>query len=418
MDHKVIVAHPGRQHSFRLASALYKSNMLQSYVTTIYNKHDSFMLSIFKRFLSKDNQKRANGRRNSDLPDEIVVQYGEFMGFVEAFLARVDKTHEVYRFFQRHDADRFGIRVAKLAIKQNTDAVVMYDSNATAGFRYLKKHAPNIKRILDFSIAARPYMKTIYEKEIERSGHDDLKRDNQYMWNKKLLSRMQQEIDESQYFLVASSFVKESLMYCGVQDSQIKIVPYGANVSSSVMRDALKEGTRIEFLFVGQVNYRKGVPYILSAIENVPNSHLTVTGSYNSEDWFIKQATTSDKVSFTGLVTIDKMREIYENADVFVIPSFAEGMAQVGIEAMACGLPIICTHNSGVADLVTDGKNGFIIEAGNEEQLREKMQWFVDHPDQIVEMGRLAKKVAQEYSWTAYEKNVVNAMRDVICGNH
>lgn len=408
---KVIVAHPGRQHSYRLASALKKNNILLYYVTTIYNKKNSILMKMLKVFLSNDNAKRIDGRKNIDLEDEEVIQYCRIGGIIEAFLARVDKTHRVYRFMQRYDAKRFGIKVAKLAIKQNADMVIMYDSNAKDCFEYLKKNAPNIKRVLDVSIAARPYMKSIYQKEIDVSGCNDLRKENQYMWNPKLLKPMEEEIINSQYFLAASKFVRESLEYCGIKRNQISIVPYGANVESNIIRKKITKSQKLELLFVGQVIYRKGISYLIECMpEFEEKANLTITGAYNANDWFVTAGNKMSNVVFTGQVTFDKMRKIYEKSDIFILPSFAEGMAQVGIEAMACGLPIICTVNSGVADLVEDGINGFIIEAGNKKQISEKIEWFIEHRERIPEMGNLARQTAKKYSWAQYEKNVVNAI--------
>lgn len=412
---KIIVAHPGRQHSFRLATALKKNDMLAYYITTIYNKESSWLMRFVKLFLSKDNLKRANNRKNSFLKDADVIQYCEFMGMIEALLARIDKSHRVYRFIQRHDSDRFGVKVAKLAIKENADAVIMYDSNATAGFRYLKRKAPNIVRILDVSIAPRPYMKEIYQKEIQHSSNDDLKKESEYLWQPRHLARSQSEIDDANYFLAASQFVKEGLIHCGANENQIKLIPYGANVISNIEKEIYPENKKCKFLFVGQVNYRKGIPYLLDAISEMNDTaELTVVGAYNPEDWFVKKYKDTVNIHFTGLVTLDKMQKIYEQSDVFIIPSFAEGMAQVGIEAMACGLPIICTFNSGVSDLVEDGKSGFIIPCGDKEALKNKMMWFLKNKGKIYEMGKYARNKASQYSWEHYEDNVVVAISQVL----
>ena len=99
--------------------------MLLYYVTTIYDKDSSLLMKIVKKFLSNDNLKRANGRKKPDLEENDVKQYYLFGALIEAFLSRVDKTHYIYRLMQRYDAKRFGIKVAKLAIKENADAVIM-----------------------------------------------------------------------------------------------------------------------------------------------------------------------------------------------------------------------------------------------------------------------------------------------------
>lgn len=413
---KVIVAHPGKQHSYRLASALKKSNYLKRYVTTLYNKKNNWFLKILRYILSNDNKKRANGRINHDLDDEDVHLIGQIGGYIEALLYRLDKKRTFYRYVREFDSKIFGIKLARYAIAQKVDALICYDSNAEVCFNRLKKYGSDIKRIMDVSIAARPYMKSIYDLEISRSGHDDLKYENSYMWRPSRLNKSYLEIEDTQFFLVASNFVKDSLVYCGVNPKQIKIVPYGANVESNINRYVLPPNTRIEFLFVGQVVYRKGITYLLESMKSFESckAHLTVTGSYNSSDWFVKENLNKSNISFTGLVTIDKMRAIYEKSHVFVLPSFAEGMAQVGIEAMACGLPVICTYNSGVADLVSDGVNGFIVPVGDKQVLEEKMQWFIDHPDKILEMGEAARKVASNYSWSDYERRVVKAINEIM----
>lgn len=418
MSYKIIVAHPGRQHSYRLVSALKKRGMLECYVTTIYDKDSSLLMKMVKKVLSEDNRKRARGRKNADLLDTDVIQYCKIGGMIEAFLARVDKSRNLYRRMQRWDADRFGVKAAKFAVKKKADAVIMYDTNAMAGFEYLKKHAPDIVRIQDVSSPARPYVKEIYQREIENSGRYDLKDESRHLWNDKLLQRLQLEIENTQYFLSASGFVRESLEYCGVKESQIKIVPYGANVSSTIQRKGIDEFKKIEFLFVGQVVYRKGITYLLDSMARCDEkkANLTVTGAYHKDDWFIEKNKYKENITFTGMVTFDRMREIYEKADVFVLPSFCEGMSQVGIEAMACGLPIICTFNSGVSDLVKDGVNGFVIPAGDADALYEKMAWFLKNPQKIAEMGEEARKAAKKYTWDYYGENIVNAITEVMDG--
>ena len=108
------------------------------------------------------------------------------------------------------------------------------------------------------------------------------------------------------------------------------------------------------------------------------------------------------------------MQAIYEKAGVFVIDSFAEGMAQVGIEAMACGLPIICSFNSGLSEAVRDGESGYVIPCGDVPALRDKLQWFIDHPERIRAMGNAARETAQDYTWERYEENAAKIISSII----
>lgn len=411
---RIIVAHPGRQHSFHLASALKKSGDLLYYCTTIYDKDSSILMKIIKKFLSGDNLKRANRRKNNDLNDEEVIQIGELGGLIETLLVRIDKSRLIYEKVRDFNADRFGMKVARLAIKENADIVVMYDSNATKAFKLLKEKAPHIKRVLDVSIAARPFLKEIYAKEMAHSHNQDLFLENRAWWSEKPLIKLQHEIDYADYYLVGSSFVKESLEFCDAKSEQIRIVPYGANVMSDFVHIA-NSNKPLEVLYVGQVTYRKGITYLLEAISKMPKKtiHLTIVGAYNDSDWYVKKYITAPNITFTGLVTPDKMVQIYNKSDVFVIDSIAEGMAQVGIEAMACGLPVICSHNSGIDDIVEDGVNGFVIPCCDVEALQNKIQFFEDNREQVTKMGKIGRVVASQYTWSDYEKNVVSAIRSI-----
>ena len=411
MSAKIIVAHPGKQHSYRMATAIKKSGCLFRYITTVYNKKKkSFLMSLANKVLGNDNKKRALNRQCKYLEDDDVLQFCEFRGFIETFLARYNR--KLYAKFRQKTADKFGKRVAKYAKKNNVNAVVCYDTNATVCFKMLKKYAPNVVRILDCSAAAAPYVKYLYEKELLLSNNNSLKNENLKFWNKDFISDRQKEINLSDYFFVASNFVKRSLIYSGTDESKIKVIPYGANVHSDSVKNSVHKP--LKFIFVGNVNYNKGIPYLLRAISELQDCTLTIVGAYDKNAEYIKPYIDNPKVTFVGSVIFDKVRYYYENADVFVIDSFAEGMAQVGIEAMACGLPIICSENSGVNDIVIDGVTGFVIPCGDLGALKEKMQWFIDNKGKILQMGECAKVTAEKYTWEEYEKRVSSALDDIL----
>ena len=392
MSAKIIVAHPGKQHSYRMATAIKKSGCLFRYITTIYNKEKkSFLMYLANKLLRNDNKKRALNRQCKYLEDDDVLQFCEFRGFVETFLARYNRN--LYAKYKQKTADKFG-------------------KNATACFEILKKYAPNIVRILDCSAASAPFVKYLYEKELFLSKNNSLKNENLVFWSKKTIEDRQEEINLSNYFFVASNFVKRSLIYSGTDESKIKIIPYGANVHSYSVKKSVHKP--LKFIFVGNVNYNKGVPYLLRAISELQDCTLTIVGTYDKNAEYIKPYIDNPNINFVGSVIFDKVRYYYENADVFVIDSFAEGMAQVGIEAMACGLPIICSENSGVNDIVIDGVTGFVIPCGDLDALKDKMQWFINNTDQIERMGHLAKETAKDYTWENYEKKISLAIDKIL----
>lgn len=412
---RIIVAHPGRQHSFRLASALKKAGMLDLYVTTFYDKSD-FVGRAFKRMLPASLRKHADYRRNPDLADSEVRRLCTLGGIVEAAIYRMDHGRDFYRFVQRRNADRFGRKLARLARARQADAVVLYDSTASACFRALRRLRPETARILDVSSCARPYKKELFETEISRSGHDDLKRENGALWSERLLERHREELRLADAFLVPSSFVRESLERCGVDPARIFTVPYGANVSDPVSHTAPADDAPVRFLFVGGLNANKGVPLLLEAFAALPegSATLTLTGRYDPEAWFVRQAREMEDVTLTGAVLHERMREVYSQADVFVLPSITEGLSQAGVEAMACALPILCTDHTGVNDYVCDGENGFVVPAGDAASLTDKLRWFIEHRDRLPEMGAAARAAVSGLTWENYEKNAALVIMEIL----
>ena len=415
-DYKIIVAHPGKQHSFRLAAALKKEGILFKYITTVYDKESSYLMKIVKKFLNEDNYKRANSRKSGDLSDEDVKQYCEFKALVTLLILRLDKSKQLYRWWNRRVANSFGRKVAKYAIDNNVDAVIMYDSTALECFKILSKKAPNIKRILDASIANRLHTKTIYDDEIKKTEAEEYISENKYMWNKKIMNELENEIEYTQHFLVPSKYVKESYLFSGVNNDQINIVPYGFNISNEKKVERPRTDEFVNFLLVGQVIYRKGINYLAEAFSmtNRDNIKLNIVGKLEKNSQIADKIKCNKNVKLWGMVTHDKMKDIYNQADVFVLPSLSEGMSLAGLEAMAFKLPIICTTNTGVNDLVDDGVNGFVVPIGDADAIKEKIEWFADNTDKILPMGKNAQERVLKYRWSDYEKNIVSKINNIL----
>ena len=104
-------------------------------------------------------------------------------------------------------------------------------------------------------------------------------------------------------------------------------------------------------------------------------------------------------VTLTGLATGEEVRRALQAARIFVLPSFAEGLPVVIMEAMALGLPVVATHVAGVPELVVDGVTGWLVPAGDEAELAEAIRRALDTPDaKLAEMGRAGReRVAQRH---------------------
>lgn len=414
MKTKIIVAHPGKQHSYRTASALKKEGFLFKYITTIYNSEKSFSIRILKHLLPYNEKRRIVTRKNKDLDDNDVIQFCVISGYIEAFLSRFPKMNCIYRFWQQFNADRFGKKVAIYAIKNNVNAIIIYDSNAFKCFEILKKKKSKIIRIMDVS-----HINRIYQHEIVFNLKNNDVKDNDdclpYLFPKWYLKRIIKENKNTDYFLVPSSFVAESLEYSGINEKNIFEIPYGSNFNFN-SKKKLKKTNKIVFLFVGKVSFAKGITFLLQAFEKISdnNVELRLVGECDASKWFYKKYCDRTNICFVGKKLHEDVLEELSNADVFILPSLMEGMSLAGLEAMSCGLPIICTNNSGLDKFVDEGKNGFIVEPKNADQLYEKLKWCIGNKKNLITMGEYSLAKSRMCTWENYESNFINTIIEIL----
>lgn len=413
----IIVSHPGKQHSFQTAYAIEKTSYDLEYCTTVYDKAGS-LTRFVKPFLGKKDTTKANTRRCEQIPDEKVHQILEWYGLYQLFMQRQRISGDTFNKINDRLNVWFGHRVAKIAKKRNAIAVISYDNNSMTLFSDLQENAPNIVRILDVSAANRIYMKKIYEEDCRLSSDfaDKLREECPVIQSDEVCQRIQKEIDLSQYFLVGSTFVKESLEYSGVKPEQIYVCPYGVDTSCFYRKEfrMREENEPIRFVFVGGTKQLKGLSYMLDAFQMIDHKKATFTivGADNlSAELKAKYA---NDVIFAGMIPHDKIGDTLQNYDVMVFPSLGEGFSLAVTEAMACGLPIISSTNTGVNDFIVDGRNGFIIPVQSSDAIAKKMRWFINHREQIPEMGENAIKTAKSLTWEMYHKKVAVAVEEII----
>jgi len=100
---------------------------------------------------------------------------------------------------------------------------------------------------------------------------------------------------------------------------------------------------------------------------------------------------------------------------VFCLASIEEGLAMVQPMAMACGLPVICTTNTGGADIVREGRDGFILPIRDVGALKEKILYFYEHPEACRTMGESAlKRVQAGFSWADYAGKMIAAYQEIL----
>jgi glycosyltransferase involved in cell wall biosynthesis len=388
---KVLLVHPGIQHAPRLAEALEREGMLARFWTG---------------WAKAAGSQSQLGKRRVGIPAEKLKTL-PWLEWTALFLSRtgIDPEwvwHWRNRIFQNLIPDK---EVAE------ADVVIGFDTGSWNLAQKAKKMGK--KFILDQSIghpAARiPEMKKMGRAEETWSEPYQPRPGRLADWE-----RMEHELADR--IVVGSCFAQNTLIGQGVPDSKIKILPYGVGKEFAAAGERRtengKEG-KIRFLFLGQLAQRKGVQLLLEAWKGLPSgrAELVLMGGGPKRDW---RRVAGEGVIFRGQAARKKVLEEMGISDVLVLPSLFEGFGLVILEAMAAGLPVITTTNTGGPDVIEDGKEGFIVPAGKADVLREKMDYFIQNLGEAIRMGQAAHQKARQYTWERYGKAYAETIREVL----
>lgn len=154
----------------------------------------------------------------------------------------------------------------------------------------------------------------------------------------------------------------------------------------------------VTFLFLGVVNRDKGAFDLIEVARILKDAGLdfkiNMCGSGNGESEIrekIARYGLEESVRLPGWVKDDEKLKFFEDSHVYVLPSYSEGMPMSILEAKCAAMPTISTKVGGVPDIIEDGKDGLLIEAGDVKTLAADMQSFIDNPTTIEKFGKAAK---------------------------
>lgn len=402
MKKNIIVVHPGQQHSFRTATAVKEMGCLYRYITTVYDARRSFT-RFLRPFLGGHDQAKVGNRRCDAISDGEVTQYFELLGLVTILIARIKW---LKRYEARWDAivsNLFARRIVRFVKRHPVDVVIYYDGVSRKYIDRIKKARPNVVTIMDVSIALRPWIRHEYKLDMQRFHHKAFYTEDRLIWDDRFINKILKDVHATDYFLAASHVVRRSLEYSGIQRSQILVLPYGVDTRTFTSKP--KElGEPIRLVFTGQINYRKGLHYFLECIAEHYGGKFDVTliGRYDENNPIYRTFKDCPHIHFMGFVLKQELPSIYEGMDYFVLPSLAEGMSLAGLEALSCGLPLICSDNSGVNDVIVEGRNGFVFCTGDVDSLRESLDKVLSSRNSYKEMRAAARMTGERYTWDNY----------------
>ena len=220
----------------------------------------------------------------------------------------------------------------------------------------------------------------------------------------------------------------------GADPTNISVVAPGVDLNTFTSIDrkqALRrigyEGTRL-ILFVGRLERLKGIEVALRAmalLNDRTNSdvRMLVLGedsrdSDESEKERLKALAlrlgVRDRIDFGGSVPHDDLPNYYSAAEVCVMPSYSESFGLVGLEAQACGCPVVASNVSGLRSVVRDEVTGYLIDGDDAATYAERIGRLLANPELARQMGRRGTLLAQRFSWSRTADRLEVAFDDLI----
>lgn len=321
----------------------------------------------------------------------------------ENALAGVDA---VYKNLDRYVASQ----LTKTYNSNKISAVYAYEDGALATFKKAKQLG--LKCIYDLPIAYWQTGRQLMLEEADRLPHWAGTLGGGIVDSAQKLERKTLELEMADVVVTPGSFVKDSLPVWA-NDKKVIVSPFGSptnsNINTAQENRNVSVNRPLRILFAGSMSQRKGLGDLFAAIKlvNSKNIELVVMGAPMAPMQFYKNQVV---FTFEAGRPNSEVLALMRSCNVFCLPSIVEGRALVMQEAMSQGLPIIITANTGGADLVIEGKTGFLVPIRSPQSIADKITWFLQNRKETAEMGIQAKAHASKYNWTAYASKIIHSL--------
>jgi phosphatidyl-myo-inositol dimannoside synthase len=199
----------------------------------------------------------------------------------------------------------------------------------------------------------------------------------------------------------------------------VQLVPNGVDLAA-FQPAAIRSSGPLRLICVARLIERKGQHHLITALRRLSDMGLDVTldlvGTGDAEHAnaaLAQELGVAERVRFCGYVPREQIAKRYAAADVFVLPSFNEGMSVATLEAMAAGLPTVVTRTGGTTELVADGVSGLVFDWADVNSLVSHVARLAQDRGLAQQMGAAARTRARRFSWDTAAQEYIEIFEDV-----
>jgi glycosyltransferase involved in cell wall biosynthesis len=380
---KITISVLGRFHLFHLAKQLQDQNFLARLITS-YPKFEAAKYGINPAHV------------DSLLIHEIHNRgWRKISRFTESLF---NPQYMIFELFDRH---------ASRHIKNHCD--IFAGLSGCSLYSLQRARQLGAKTVLERGSSHMLYQRTILEEEYARFG---MKRE---VVHPRVAERELREYKEADFISIPSQFVKGTFLQHGIPEGKLIQIPYGVNLHH--FYPIPKEDSTFRIIHCANLSLRKGVPYLLQAFSELKlkDAELWLIGDVMDEVRPFLSRFASGAIKLKGQFPENELYKYMSQGSVFCLASIEEGLAMVQPMAMACGLPVICTTNTGGADIIRDGRDGFIVPIRDVEALKEKILYFYENPEVCKAMGESARRRVQSgFTWIDHGNKMIAAYQKLL----
>jgi len=229
--------------------------------------------------------------------------------------------------------------------------------------------------------------------------------------------------ESAAHMMTVAAALKKYLLDMGVPDDRITVLRNGVDLAffhpvdeRSVLRESLGFSARPTLLSVGHLIERKGHHLVIEAMCNLPGMDLVIAGDgpeQASLRQLVENRSLHDRVRFAGRLSQDRLREHYQAADALILASSREGWANVLLESMACGTPVVATPVDGTPEVVASADGGQLTADRSAEAIVSAVgRLFADLPGHDA-----TRRYAEGFSWDDTSRGQCEIFRRAIAGS-
>ncbi len=199
-------------------------------------------------------------------------------------------------------------------------------------------------------------------------------------------------LKSSKKIIAVSADLSSKITQMGINPKKILVLRNAVDINRFKPNNGTKMRNKYGFkenetllLFIGHLEPFKGIFELLDAFYEISkknqNVKIIIIGEGHAEKKIketVAKYNLSDYITFTGKISPETIQNFYQMADIFVLPSYTEGLPLVVIEAMACGLPVVASCVGGIPEIVKNNINGFLVPPRNKEKLTQKLEFLIN----------------------------------------